>query len=160
MSAKNRPEQDKHGAPFRRWLRWTGKYLGITIGAGAALTLLPLPAQDVTYRASESAPIAWREFALKVQARLHERLSAGDEVTQVVHRRLEEQANSAGDAQFLVLKVWVTPSGRVERLDADELDSETATSLRGILVQQEVGATPPSDLLQPLHLKLSLGRPN
>ena len=161
MKTISQPEEETHdGALFRRWLRWTAKCLGITVGAGVALTSLPLAAQSVGYRNSESAPLAWQEFAFKVQASLFQRLSAGDETTQEFHRRLEEQATAGHDAQVVVVKVWVSPSGNVERLEADGLDDDTASSLRSILVRQEVGARPPFDLLQPLHLKLSLGRQN
>lgn len=160
MTTASQPEEDTHGAAFRRWLRWTAKCLGITVGAGVALAPLQLAAQDVGYRASETAPAAWREFALKVQARFHERLSAGDEATRDFHRRLDEKATAARDAQFVRLKVWITPAGGIERLEADGLDSDMAISLRAILARQEIGTQPPSDLLQPLHLKLSLSRKN
>jgi len=148
------------GALFRRWLRWTAKSLGITVGASVALTSLPSAAQDVGYRASETAPIAWREFALKVRARFHERLSADDEVMREFHRRLEEKVAATRDAQFVTLRVWVTPAGSVEYLEADGLDNDMTVSLRGILIRQEIGLRPPPDLLQPLHLKLSLSRRN
>jgi hypothetical protein len=92
-----------------------------------------------------------------VQTRLRERLAVDDEGTQQLHRRLEERTSEAA-AQVIVAKVWMTSTGSIEHLEFDGVDGEIAATLRGILAQQEIGGAPPADMLQPLHLKLSLQR--
>lgn len=160
MTPVRRPEENVGYSAVQRWLRWTAKCLGITVGAGMALTSLPAASQSVDYRASQNAPATWREFAIKVQARLQERLATEDDSVRRLHRELEDRAAAASETQFIVLKAWVSSAGHVERLEFDGFDDDLSTMLRGILGWQEVGAAPPIDLLQPLHLKLSLRRPH
>jgi hypothetical protein len=50
------------------------------------------------------------------------------------------------------------PDGKIERVESDGLDPVAAISLRALLAGEGVGV-PPSDMLQPLHLRLTL-RPN
>lgn len=142
---------------LQRWLGMIAACLGLAGGTGLAAGTIPAVAEGRDYRASESAPAAWREFALKVQTRLRERLAVDDERTEQLHRRLEERA-SGEKVQFIVTKVWMTPTGSIERLEFDDVDGEIAVTLRGILARQEIGSAPPPGMLQPLHLKLSLQR--
>ena len=59
----------------------------------------------------------------------------------------------------VIAKVWISETGRVDRLDFVGLDEQTSNSLRTHLMRGFLSAPPP-DMLQPLHLKLSLGQAN
>jgi hypothetical protein len=129
------------------------------LGAQAAPQASPTDSQRSDYRSAASAPAAWQEFAKQLQSQFQQRLAADDEAA----RRFEDDmAKLAGgnDAAppTLIVRTWIFPDGTVERVESDGLDAVAAASLRTLLAGAAVGAPPP-DMLQPLHLRLTL-RPN
>jgi hypothetical protein len=117
-------------------------------GLGASTAM----AQAEIYRSADAVPASWRDFALHLQRQFQERLAADDKTT----GKLTQAMTRAGTSPATVtVQVWVSPAGQVERLAFDDLDGETSTALRSVLGGRDVGLPPP-DMLQPLHLRLSL----
>lgn len=141
---------------LHRLLKIFAKWLGLGVAAGALLSSAPLAAQTLAYRPSDGAPAAWREFALLVKSRLQEWLARDDDEA-ARHFRTSLDAHSKADrAPTIVARIWVTADGKIERAEFDGLEVADAVELRAILAQKNIGAPPPADMMQPLHLKLSL----
>jgi hypothetical protein len=143
---------------WRRLLWSLGTATGVlTAGLGAQAS--PTDSQRSDYRSAAAAPAAWQEFAKQLQARFQQRLAADDEAAR---RFQDDMANLAGGKDAapptLILRTWILPDGKLERVASEALDPVAAISLRALLAGEAVGA-PPSDMLQPLHLRLTL-RPN
>ena len=57
----------------------------------------------------------------------------------------------------LVLKVWIKPDGRVDRIDFTPLADESANAnLRAAIVGRTLGSAPPRGMLLPLRLAIQL----
>ncbi|MDQ8728083.1 hypothetical protein [Bradyrhizobium sp. LHD-71] len=133
-------------------------FLGLAVGTGTATLPISSSAEAGDYQASGGAPVAWRDFAERVQLRLRERLSDDEAPVRQFHRLLEDQAAIDAKAPDVVARIWVSSLGAVERLEVPGLEAELAGRLRGIMIGSDVRAVPPQGMLQPVHLRLSLGR--
>ncbi len=146
---------NKRAAAWWRRLIWSlGAALGLIpaaagTGSGSAI------AQSIDYRSAAAAPAAWREFATQLQGRFQQRLAADDAGARKFQNFMAMRTGNAAPRAFVV-RTWVLPSGKVERIEFDGLDDDdVAVNLRALLVTVD-GGKPPSDMLQPLHLRLSL----
>jgi hypothetical protein len=140
---------------WKRIIRSLGAVTGLFVAAGAGSSAAT--AQESGYRSASAAPASWQEFSKQLQTRFQQRLGADDEGTR---KFWDEVAKHTTDGSAAPLKpkvrVWILPDGKVERLEFDGLDGEViAVKLRALLMSSDVGAPPP-DMLQPLHLRLSL----
>ena len=135
---------------FRSLLMIAG-YVGVAAGAtrpGPAAT------QGIEYRKPEAAPAAWREYAERVQSLFREWLAADDDVL----RQFQTRGSGKADApSTVIVRAWVASDGKVERVEFSGLDERAAISVRSVLAKGNIGTSPPSGMLQPLNLKLSLG---
>lgn len=121
--------------------------------AGSMLAAGLVSAQDV-------APAHWVAYAQATGTTLQERLStdAGELVTRL-HTRLAERTQ-IGAPPSVVVQVWITPDGQVERSAFDTLgDTQADADLRAILAAKPLQGPPPVDMRQPLVLRLTL-QPN
>jgi hypothetical protein len=134
--------------------------VGITIGAGAATLPAAAAGQANDYQPTDNAPAAWRQFAEQTQLRIRERLATDDGSVRQLNRLLDERRAIDGNPLNVVVKIWVSPVGAVERLEFDTLDMEVASNLRAVLIGSSLHASPPQNMLQPMHLMLSLGQAN
>jgi hypothetical protein len=136
---------------FRSFGAVTGLFAAVSAGTSVAA------AQDAGYRSASVAPASWQEFAKQVQTRFQQLLAADDEEARKFRDYLEKRVAEGGATPLKpIVRVWVLPDGKLERLEFDRLDSDdVAANLRTLLMRGDVGA-PPSDMLQPLHLRLSL----
>ncbi|MBR1221252.1 hypothetical protein JQ557_24850 [Bradyrhizobium sp. U87765 SZCCT0131] len=139
----------------RRVVRWLGAATGlITVGLGS--TAAPAVAQRADFQSATAAPAAWQAFARQLQSQFQQQLAADDTVARQVRDGIAGQAVvESGRPSSVVVRTWILPSGRVERVDFDGLEPDVAAPLRALLARDNVGA-PPADMLQPLHLRLSL----
>ena len=143
---------------WKRLFRSLGTATGLlTAGLGAQAS--PADSQRGDYRVAAAAPAAWQEFAKQLQNRFQQRLAADDEAA----RRFRDDVAKLGGGKdagspTLIVRTWILPDGKIERVESDGLDPVAAISLRALLAGEGVGV-PPSDMLQPLHLRLTL-RPN
>lgn len=155
MNADTVPIGASRGRQWRALFGWLGTMGGL-LGAGAAASTTPAVAQRGDYRAAASVPAAWQAFAGQLQGRFQQRLAADDDAAQRFRAQLEQRAESGGAAPVAVtLRAWILPDGRIERVEFEALDQGTALTLRTLLMHGDVGAPPP-DMLQPLHLRLTL----
>lgn len=136
-----------------RFLRSFGVASSSLIAACANSTAL---AQEVDYRPVASAPAVWGAFAQQLQRRFEARLAADDNQARAFQDRLKERdARKDTPPLTFAARVWILPDGTIGRLDFDGLDdTEIAIHLRALLAGDNVGP-PPSDMLQPLRLRLS-----
>jgi hypothetical protein len=133
----------------------TGAVTGL-LGAAPRSALAAPPAMPPSdYRPAEAAPAAWQTFAQQLGSRFQEQLAA-DDVAQELQEALAARAK-AGNASTntLTAQAWILPSGQIERVEFERIDALLAARLRVLLSRVNVGA-PPSDMLQPVHVRLLL----
>jgi len=138
------------------WL--TRLFRSVGLLGGLAASASPVAGQGVDYRPAAEAPAAWQEFAQRLQTHFQERLAADDEGARRFQDYLAKHAGAAADAPpvAVVVRAWILPDGKLERVEFDGLDDAAAAAdLRALLAAGAVGAPPP-DMLQPLRLRLSL----
>jgi hypothetical protein len=155
---KNADATSNKGNRLAWWKRllWSlGAITGIvTTGVGTSCS--PAAAQDVDYRSAATAPAAWQEFAQRLQARFQDRLATDEDVQLLQDYIAKRSGGVSTTALALMVRAWVLPDGKVERVEFDGLDDDhLAVRLRTLLAVGDVGV-PPSDMLQPLRLRLSL----
>ena len=128
---------------------------GLSAGAPAA------SAQSLDYRAPNAVPASWTQYAQLIQYKFRQWLSADDEVAYRFHLFLENRVlNEAAPPDALVVKVWIAANGKVQRVDFPPLqDKQANQDLQTILTRGNIGEAPPSDMLQPVHLKVQLKWP-
>ncbi|WP_426435369.1 hypothetical protein [Bradyrhizobium genosp. P] len=140
-----------------RWkplVRWLGAVTGL-LGAGLG-NATPTAAQSSDYQPAAAAPAAWQAFARQLQDRFQQRLAAdGDTARQFRDEMAKRGGSAKATPATLTIRTWILPSGKVERVEFDGLDQDIAVYLRAVLIRDDVGAPPP-DMLQPLHLRLTL----
>jgi hypothetical protein len=148
----------KH-TPRAEWWKRHFRFLGAAAGllaAGLASDTSSLAAQTGNYRSAKDVPAAWQDFAKRLQARFEQRLAADDENARNVQDYAARQGGGTGLAPLSFrVRTWILASGKVERIEVDGIGDDIAVALRALLIDGEVGAPPP-DMLQPLHLRLSL----
>jgi len=134
---------------------WLGTVTGL-LGAGLGASTTSAVAQRSDYQSAAAAPAAWQAFARQLQDRFQQRLAADDDAVRQFYGQMEKRAGGANATPAaLTIRTWILPDGKVERLEFDGLDPDVVVNLRAILIRGDVGA-PPSDMLQPLHLRLTL----
>lgn len=144
-----------NSSPRARWLAKILRSLGIASGVAAVSTVASLvPAEQANYRSATTAPASWQSLATELKDRFEERLGADNDGARRMRdavTKFEQQSTL-----MLVVRAWIAPTGKVERLEFDGLDdADIAVELRALLASVAV-SPPPSDMLQPLHLRLSL----
>ncbi len=100
-------------------------------------------------------PPAWQEFASRLQNRFQEQLADDDDEVRGIQDDLAERAAAGGTTPAITVRAWILPDGKIERLECNGLDDASAVALKSLLTRVDAG-TPPADMLQPLHLRLSL----
>jgi hypothetical protein len=113
---------------------------------------------QLEYREVAKAPPSWMQFAKLVKYRFETWMAADDEVARRFRTYCSERAGQAdGPPQTLVVRAWLNPDGTVERVAFASLKDQRADEdLRTILKRGNVGEAPPPEMLQPVHLSLSL----
>jgi hypothetical protein len=136
-------------------LRWLGAATGV-VGAGLGTGAASVVAQQSDYQSAAAAPVAWQQFAKQLQDLFQQRLAADEEGARRIQDDMAKRAGAANATPASVIaRTWILPDGKVERMEFDGLDPDVAVDLRTLLARGDVGV-PPSDMLQPVHLRLSL----
>jgi hypothetical protein len=155
---KSGKSEDRRAGRWTRLLRWLGTATGL-LGAGLGTGTTSVVAQQSDYRAAAAAPAAWQQFAKQLQDRFQQRLAVDDERARRFQDDMTKRAGAAkATPASVIARTWILPEGKIERIEFDGLDPDVAIDLRALLTRGDVGA-PPSDMLQPVLLRLSL-RPN
>ena len=152
---------DVHAASSRRRGNWLKQAL-CSLGALAALFGVgaapdAAKAEGADFRPAAAVPESWRAFAVQLQNRFQERLASDDADVRLLQDYFSRRAANSGAGDVaLTARTWILSDGRIELIEFDGLDdSEIKLRLRSVLARGNVGA-PPADMLQPVHLRLSL----
>jgi hypothetical protein len=143
------------------WRQRGARGLGAALGALAVLlTAKPISAKaapDVDGRLKATqVPAAWQDFAKRLQLRLQERLASDSTPALRFHDAIAKRAPDAGAAPpSIVVRVWVMPDGKVQRIELEGLNDDASHDLSALLIGDGVGSTP-LDMPQPLRMRLSL----
>jgi hypothetical protein len=143
------------------WRRRAVRGLGAVLGAlGVLLGAKPTAAKaapDADGRMEAApAPASWQDFAKRLQLRLQERLSSDSTQALRFHDAIAKRAPDAGAAPpSIVVRVWMMPDGKVQRIELEGLDDDASHDLSALLIGDGVGSTP-LDMPQPLRMRLSL----
>jgi hypothetical protein len=146
------------GAKWRgrlaRWLR--APFVGRRWLAGSAVATALAVAQ-----AQQPVPTHWIAYARMTGNALQARLSEGTgELISRLHERLSARQERRAASLPVVVRIWISPEGRIARSAFDTLgDPQADADLRAILHSHPLLEPPPADMLQPLVLQLTL-RPN
>ena len=140
---------------WKRIFRSVAAMAGL-IAAGAEAKASPVAAVSGEYRSATTVPEAWQVFARQLQQRFEQQLAGDSDGARRIQDYLMRRGGGAdASALRLVLRTWVLADGRLNRIEVDGMDDAGVRELRALLMDGGVGA-PPSAMLQPLHLRLSL----
>lgn len=138
----------------RSFVSRVGRWFAALAGAGLASTS-PVAGQSVS---PSVAPVEWVRYAeaatLNVNGWLEE-----DGQAATAFRAYLDRTRSADDqpTTTLVLKVWIDPVGRIERLEFTPFAHEQANAdLRAAIVGRRLPSAPPRDMLLPLRIGIQL----
>jgi hypothetical protein len=142
------------------WKRVVSSVAAATAGlfaAGTGADASPVAVEKSNYHRADTAPARWQAFARQLQEKIEQRLAGDDEKA----RRFQDfLTNRPADADAppvtLVLQAWISTAGKLQRVELAGInDPDVLANLRALLTGDKVGAPPP-EMLQPLHLRLSL----
>jgi hypothetical protein len=139
-----------------RWLRIAASALAVASGARATTTLAEGQAD---YRPGVRS--SWVEFAGRLQQQFQRELAVDNESTARFYEAMARMLQNSGQvsdppASTLVIRTWVTASGKVERLELEGREGgEALHDLYAVLRGDGVGSAP-ADMPQPLRMRLSL----
>src|ERR1700737_1764458 len=129
------------GASRGGWLKRLSWSLGTATGvltAGLGAQASPTESQRSDYRCAASAPAAWQEFAKQLQNWFQQRLAADDEAAR---RFQDDMAKLAGGnyapRPTLIVRTWILPDGKVERVESEGLDPVAAAGLHTLLAGED-----------------------
>jgi hypothetical protein len=108
---------------------------------------------------NSGVPASWRSYAELVGRQFQAWLMGDDEEAYRLHKFLEDQLISKRDVPPppLLVKVWIDHEGQVSRLDFSSLGGDQADAdLRHLLTAQPLSEPPPSDMGQPLTIRLKI----
>jgi hypothetical protein len=127
------------------------------IVAGAEAKAAPVASESGEYRSATAVPEAWQAFARRLQQKFEQQLAGDSDGARRIQDYLMRRGGAAdAPALKLALRAWVLADGRVSRIEVDGMDDVgMRVELRALLMAGGIGAPPP-EMLQPLHLRLSL----
>lgn len=111
-------------------------------------------------QAQETPPPGWIAYARLTGSELQVRLSegAGELVTRLHEFLRKRQSDEA--PMPIIVRIWISQEGWIERSEFQTLGSPQADAdLRALLAARALPQAPPTDMRQPLVLRLTL-RPN
>lgn len=121
--------------------------------AGSALVAVMTMTQAQT-----APPQHWVAYAQMTGNELQARLSDGPgDLVSRLHGWLEERQGSHAEPFSIVVRIWITQDGWVERSEFDSLgDVQADADLRALLSAKPLPEPPPPDMRQPMVLQLTL----
>ena len=143
-----------------RWSKTMHWLKRIGAGVGIAAMLTPSIAQS---QQSQQPPQHWISYAQLASNQFAAWLSdPADDTVVRLHAWMQERLLKEGQPlpPPLVTRVWVAPSGKVERLEFASLGNAQADNdLRALLMAQPLSEPPPPHMRQPMVLQLTLDFP-
>jgi hypothetical protein len=144
-------------AGWRRTFPWLRIVLGALAVVFGARVAPAGAATEVDNPSTTEVPASWQAFARRLQLRFQERLSSDNDNAVRLRDSMAKRAQAGGAAPTLIVRAWVLPDGKVARVELEGSGNEDALrDLSAALTGDAIG-TVPSDMPQPLRLRLSLG---
>jgi hypothetical protein len=149
-------KRESRAAWWKKIFRPAAAMAGLIV-AGAEAKAAPVAAESSGYRSATTVPETWQVFARQLQQRFEQQLAGDSDAARRIQDYLTRQGGGAdAPALRLVVRAWVLTDGKVSRVEVDGMDDAgMRVELRALLMAGGVGA-PPAEMLQPLHLRLSL----
>jgi hypothetical protein len=158
MTQKTPTVEGSKGRVVWRGFRWLGLALGaFAVGFGAR-TAAPAVAREVDQSSTAvEVQATWQDFAKRLQLQFQARLTSDDEPALSFHQAMSKLVQASGTTSpAMVVRVWLMPDGKIERLELEGLKGDDALrELYAVLRDDSVGA-PPADMPQPVRLRFSL----
>jgi hypothetical protein len=159
MNGAGAGRREPHASWWWRMFRSAAASAGL-LAASVGAEALPATAENGNYRSADVVPKTWQAFARQLQGRVEQRLAGDDEKARhfqdYLTRRNQEAGENGAPPLTVVLRTWVLADGSLHRVEFDGLEDPVAIDdLRALLLNGNVGEPPP-EMLQPLHLRLSL----
>jgi hypothetical protein len=133
-------------------------FLGLA-GAAAGLPGLDpssAAAQTAPYQSAGEAPAAWRDYAVQLRNHFVQQLVGNRKVAAKLANSMSHQnVGTAVPSGMVTLRAWVSPIGKVQRVEFDGIEGDAAAELRDLFTKDDVGV-PPSGMLQPMQLRFLL----
>jgi hypothetical protein len=158
MTQKIHAIEGGKGRVGRRGFRWLGLALGVlAVNFGARTTASAVAREVNQSEAAAETPASWQDFAKRLQLQLQARLTSDDEPALSFHEAMSKLVQASGmSSPAMVVRVWLMPDGKIERLELEGLKSDDALrELYAVLRDDSVGS-PPADMPQPVRLRFSL----
>lgn len=141
------------------WKRIVGSVAAAAglLAAGTGADASPLAVAESSYRPAAAAPEAWQVFARRLRERIEQQLAGDDKRARRFQDHLASRSpNADAPPLTLVLRAWISTDGKVQRVELSGIsDPDVLADVRALLTDDKVGVPPP-EMLQPLHLRLSL----
>jgi hypothetical protein len=126
----------------------------------AWLMALVMACMPFAQAAAQGIPQPWISYAQLAGRQMQASLEGDDDATNQLHHFLEDRIlNAKGDAPppALVVRAWIGANGAITRVEFDSLgDPKADALLRGLLMANPITEPPPSDMRQPLRVRLHL----
>lgn len=140
---------------WRKVLHSTAALAGL-FASGVTTEASPAAVENNNYRSATAAPDSWQAFSRQLREYFERQLAGDDAKARHLQDYMASLQGSGSSALNFVLRTWVGSDGKVDRVEFDGIDDPNAINdLRALLVKGDVGSPPP-EMLQPLHLRLSL----
>jgi hypothetical protein len=139
----------------------TAAIIFLTFGASELSVPSASAADSLESRSTHAVPPAWSQFAQLLQYRFREWLAADNDTAYRFHLYLENRViNESEPPKALPVSAWIGADGAIKRIEFPSLQNKQADEdLYLILSSGNIGEAPPSDMLQPVRLKLKLDFP-
>jgi hypothetical protein len=126
----------------------------------ALIAALVFAAMPVAYAQSQTIPQPWISYAQLTGHQLQASLEEDSDAANELHRFIEDRIlNAKGDAPpaAIVIRAWIGADGTVTRVEFNSLGDPKADALmRTLLTAHPISEPPPSDMRQPLRVRLRL----
>ncbi|CAM2152321.1 putative TonB C-terminal domain-containing protein [Pararobbsia alpina] len=106
------------------------------------------------------APPAWIEYAQRVSERMQSVIGSEDDRVVEFRSYFAKQFTTPAGQPLgnLFVEVWIDRSGHITRVEFDpDGDPAEMNNLRRVMTSIVIGLPPPSDMKQPVVVKLGLG---
>ncbi|WP_054163361.1 hypothetical protein [Rhodopseudomonas sp. AAP120] len=141
------------------WRSRVARWLGLTLGVVAVATGARAGASsELDERgAAQQIPEVWIDFGRRLQERIQQRLTSESEAANRLLTSMQSRATDPGAPPTIVVRVWVTADGAVERVELEGSPSEDERRDLAMAIRDAgaIGAAPAA-MPQPLRMKLSL----
>lgn len=127
------------------------------LGVGMTVAAVQLPAAS-----AQPVPAQWIAYAQMAGTQFEAWLSdPANDTAARLHAWMQERSLQGGQPAPppLIVRVWVAPSGQVQRVEFASMGQAQADAdLRALMTTRALPAAPPPDMRQPMMLELTLHR--